>query len=435
MLLAGSEELVRSRLRSCADIDALALEITDVVERIQRREPSSSSSSLQQRPTPTAFIARVLGEVEALGWQRVVSIDATLRRLELRAVDSAGRAHSFSVALPLDYPASAPACSTSLPGEFVLSANASALPRAVGIVAAAASGGRGGAKRKRGDDDLDGDSGGEGGAGTLGRIVRAFEAELETYQPLWDVLDDFDAHFLVIQPAHPTRSDDYRRIAIGRHCSMHVKLDPLDPHAPCTVTFLGGETVVGPLRQRLRDAVGAARWERPNSTRLSGVESARKTKKQSEKSRVERAAAVRRNLERILKVKFPAPSKAAAQSDDISVECGICYAYELQRTDAAASAAGAGAAASAAALAAGGGEAMATDAAGGGGGSANAHAKDSASALIPNFACQNARCGRPFHRACLQLWLQALPSTRRSFDTMFGKCPYCSAALSLSAVA
>lgn len=373
LILAGSEELVRSRLQSCADVDAFVLELRDIVERIKRSEAPSSAASALERPTPTASIACVLSEVEALGWARVASVDTTLRRIELRANDEAGRPHSLAVSLPLDYPASAPTCSVSLPGDCTFSSAAA--------TNAAASGG----KRKRGADS-------SATRGALVALVRAFEARLATHQDLWDVLDDIDAHYLVIQPAHPTRGESYRRVAIGRHCSMHLKLDPADPCAPCDVTFLGGESVVGPLRRRLRIALDAGAWVRPARGAARGV----------------RAETLRRNLAAILKTTFPGPSKAAAQSDDVSVECGICYAYQLHP----ASATGAAATAATAATA----------------------AEEAAAACVPDFACQNARCGRPFHRACLQLWLQALPSTRRSFDTMFGKCPYCSSALSLSAV-
>lgn len=50
---------------------------------------------------------------------------------------------------------------------------------------------------------------------------------------------------------------------------------------------------------------------------------------------------------------------------------------------------------------------------------------------IPDFVCSNGKCCRSFHRRCLLEWLQALPSTRVSFDTVFGMCPYCSTSLAI----
>ena len=41
-------------------------------------------------------------------------------------------------------------------------------------------------------------------------------------------------------------------------------------------------------------------------------------------------------------------------------------------------------------------------------------------------ACSNIKCNRRFHRKCVIEWLQSLPSTRSSFGSLFGTCPYCS---------
>ena len=36
-----------------------------------------------------------------------------------------------------------------------------------------------------------------------------------------------------------------------------------------------------------------------------------------------------------------------------------------------------------------------------------------------------------FHQLCVSEWLQSVPSTRRSFNMLFGSCPYCNAAVSV----
>jgi hypothetical protein len=41
------------------------------------------------------------------------------------------------------------------------------------------------------------------------------------------------------------------------------------------------------------------------------------------------------------------------------------------------------------------------------------------------FNCENSKCSRPYHRACLEKWLASLISSRISFDTILGECPYC----------
>ena len=127
--------------------------------------------------------------------------------------------------------------------------------------------------------------------------------------------------------------------------------------------------------------------------------------------------ALRRNLERLLEVTLlPPPTSTAAgdaASGHVGVECAICYAYDLDGEP-------------------------------------------------PGKACDNPKCAQPFHTACLcevrffffrsphprcagrrrpalharpdsargrarvhRQWLRALPTTRQSFQTLFGACPYC----------
>jgi E3 ubiquitin-protein ligase FANCL len=44
---------------------------------------------------------------------------------------------------------------------------------------------------------------------------------------------------------------------------------------------------------------------------------------------------------------------------------------------------------------------------------------------IPERVCDNGRCARSFHSACLVEWLRSSAEARTSFDTVFGTCPYC----------
>eukprot|EP00761_Pharyngomonas_kirbyi_P007167 gb/GECH01007176.1/.p1 GENE.gb/GECH01007176.1/~~gb/GECH01007176.1/.p1 ORF type:complete len:367 (+),score=37.66 gb/GECH01007176.1/:1-1101(+) len=89
---------------------------------------------------------------------------------------------------------------------------------------------------------------------------------------------------------------------------------------------------------------------------------------------------LRENLEAVLEMKFPEPKEVLAE--DFSVECGICYAYRLDDA-------------------------------------------------VADKVCDNPQCCQPFHRQCLHDWLRAIPSTRQSFDTLFGQCPYCSSPITV----
>ncbi|XP_062851652.1 E3 ubiquitin-protein ligase FANCL isoform X2 [Trichomycterus rosablanca] len=87
------------------------------------------------------------------------------------------------------------------------------------------------------------------------------------------------------------------------------------------------------------------------------------------------ACSVLQNMKDVMEIEFPSPT--THEKSSFSMECGICYSYRL----------------------------------------------DSA---IPDQVCNDPRCGQPFHQACLYEWLRGLPSSRQSFNTVFGECPYCS---------
>lgn len=90
-----------------------------------------------------------------------------------------------------------------------------------------------------------------------------------------------------------------------------------------------------------------------------------------------------KNLESLLDVKFPSPTNT--KKEEFSVECGICYAYRME-------------------------------------------------AEIPDEVCNDTRCGQAFHKTCLVEWLRALPSSRQSFSTIFGNCPYCEKAMTVKMI-
>ncbi|KAM8945332.1 E3 ubiquitin-protein ligase FANCL [Pelodytes ibericus] len=86
------------------------------------------------------------------------------------------------------------------------------------------------------------------------------------------------------------------------------------------------------------------------------------------------------NLKDVLEIEFP--SKSLSEKADFSMDCGICYAYRLESS-------------------------------------------------IPDQVCDDPRCGQPFHQACLYEWLRGLPSSRQSFNVIYGECPYCNKPITL----
>ena len=110
----------------------------------------------------------------------------------------------------------------------------------------------------------------------------------------------------------------------------------------------------------------------------------------------------------------PAKSKSDSGGDDhdrhgFTAACAICYTYRLNAVGTTNA----------------NGHASSTSSSG------NASSGSTPSNAIPEVVCSNARCSRSFHSSCLSEWLRGLPNASRSFETLFGHCPYCFEAISV----
>ncbi|GJJ78050.1 E3 ubiquitin-protein ligase FANCL [Entomortierella parvispora] len=85
----------------------------------------------------------------------------------------------------------------------------------------------------------------------------------------------------------------------------------------------------------------------------------------------------RENLEVILELADGFPSPVNVSKEDMNIECGICYSFRYD-------------------------------------------------GQVPDQLCSHAKCQQPFHKVCLYEWLRSVHTTRQSFQTLFGLCPYCS---------
>uniref|UniRef100_A0A8D2DX39 FA complementation group L n=1 Tax=Sciurus vulgaris TaxID=55149 RepID=A0A8D2DX39_SCIVU len=160
--------------------------------------------------------------------------------------------------------------------------------------------------------------------GSLISIHSQFLAALESLKAFWDVMDEIDEKTWVLEPEKPTRSATARRIAL----------------------------VVKPLGIKLSQNIHL--WDPENS--------------------------LLQNLKDVLEIDFPA--RSILEKSDFTMECGICYAYQLDGN-------------------------------------------------IPDQVCGNPQCGQPFHQICLYEWLRGLLTSRQSFNIIFGECPYCSKPITL----
>ncbi|XP_046377453.2 E3 ubiquitin-protein ligase FANCL-like [Haliotis rufescens] len=81
------------------------------------------------------------------------------------------------------------------------------------------------------------------------------------------------------------------------------------------------------------------------------------------------------NLQTVLETTLPSPKNSSREK--FNLECGICYSYRLGEE-------------------------------------------------IPDKVCDDRCCEQTFHHQCLCEWLRVLPSSRQSFNRIYGECPFCS---------
>ncbi|KAF0700142.1 Aste57867_9330 [Aphanomyces stellatus] len=278
-----------------------------------------ASHALVEAP-PLAYYETLLDDVSKLGWDRVVEINTDDKGhwngLHVRVSDSSGRAHVVSFLMDVNYPTSPPVCGVDAPEPLPPLQWGAPHP-------------------------------------SLQHAIDQIHVHLEKFQDFWAVMDDIDKKCCVLEPERPTRGCKRRRLAIQPAISLQFEvLDPLLPRAIVDVVWFGRDAAVHPLRETMY--ANLAKWNATDK--------------------------LRKNLERVLNVRFPSPKSAAAAAD-LAIECGICYAHRLD-------------------------------------------------GRIPDRVCDSANCARGFHDTCLLEWLQSIPTSRKSFGTIFGSCPYCRAPIS-----
>ena len=331
---------VRQRLVYAADAKDFISDLSELIEHVLHAAPPARLPS-------AAFYDVLMSELDAIGsvrpaararhatahavaarrWSALVRISPSLDQLELVALDDAGRAHALTLELPPEYPHAPPRARAVLPAPFELS---------WGAVEAA------------------------GGDYSLAVAMAQFREALGAHQVLWAMLDDIDTHTCVLEPKNPSRDALGRRIALGSHCSLQLTLHAAAPAALPQLHLLGAERLLGPMRRAMNANLG--KWDPERSVRI--------------------------NLLDLLDVALPAPRAGGsagdeAEADEYSVECAICYQYELD-------------------------------------------------GQAPDLVCDG--CAKPFHGPCLCEWLRALPSTHQSFNRLFGECPYCDRAITVENV-
>ncbi|CAJ0824594.1 842_t:CDS:2 [Entrophospora sp. SA101] len=210
---------------------------------------------------PGIYYSSLLSELDKIGWDKLELLDPSLKSLVLRLNHSSGRQHKINITLPFSYPKSPLIIQAEIPSEIQLN------------------------------------------------CIFDLNEEIEKFQEFWSMLDDVDQNTWILEPDKPKRNDLIRRIALGNHCSLQIKVNPQHPKDVCEL----------------------------KNTSLN----------------------IRQNLENILEIKFPSSQSSSSPGADYEIECGICYTYHLESS-------------------------------------------------IPEYSCNNSKCGRLFHQICLSEKLSIL---------------------------
>ena len=325
--------------RSEAVFREVILSIEQVGRSISETNEVTKIRSRGCKNLPTAaYYLSLVSQVDAIGWQHVNLIDDSLSRIIFEVEDKMKRKHELICELDKDFPIKPPICTTDLPGEFD-----SGYWRYLSIP-----------EKNKGAQSSCG----------LFHIYKSFRDSIDSYQLLWDELDDIDKHCFILEPSLPARrSVIERRIALHSSSgglSVVINLDPKRPRGvPISTRFIGGTKLTNDLRSKfnsyivgdfvLDEGKGKLRW----TENLS----------------------IRENLEVFLGA---LPSPINSDKAEFILECGICYANRLEEGGA-----------------------------------------------LPDASCGNKCCARSYHESCLFEWLHSLPTARISFDRIFGTCPYC----------
>ncbi|TPX30102.1 hypothetical protein SmJEL517_g06251 [Synchytrium microbalum] len=195
-------------------------------------EINNKNSRRDQAPTilktPISLYITIIRDLDALGWDKVKSVEEDLRSVSLVFSDSMKRNHTVIVSFPPTYPNSAPKCEVSLPQPLELRW--------------------------------------EAGRMTLASVLDQCKEAASQYTSYFEHIDDLENNTWVapIEPGSRTRV-----VKLGNHCSLHVKLNPFRLDDMPELHFTGPNAQVVELNNTFRQNV--AKWS-PNRLLRENIE-------------------------------------------------------------------------------------------------------------------------------------------------------------------
>ena len=385
-LLTDVLPLLHRRLQVSTSLASFLRDLQEAARAALDAQHSAGKSGDAARQL--AFYTAVAADVAALPPGAVVDFSPTLDSLSLAHADAAGRTHLLRVRLPPDFPHSSPVVvAHDLPSDDLL-LTAPVPGAAVPPPSTTA---------------------------TLAALLTALQRACARHGALWAALGVLDARCLVVDPppaeGPPSGKARSRRLALDPAlCGMGTTLLVELPQPPATtgnggergdgigmlppvVRLSGPEASVAPLRARI--AASLAAWRPVGDAHALA---------QGTWLYDWLTSALGPPLPGRPADGAPGAGLGDEASTTVGLECGICYSVALPT---------------------GGGVAPGTDTA------AGQHGANTAAVIVPDVWCDNPRCQRAYHTACLADWLREAGAQRPSFARFFGECPYCKAQISV----
>ncbi|XP_078714874.1 E3 ubiquitin-protein ligase FANCL isoform X4 [Lampetra fluviatilis] len=194
--LRGHQALVKQRLEQSQSLEDFIVELKMILEASLR------SKRALHAPPPPSYYSRLIGEIEALGWETLTFIDPNFSTIGFSFWDTSGRPHTITLNLKPQYPVEAPECLVDIPVTFDLHWT----PQS-----------------------------------SLATLRSHFLAAVEALKDFWDTMDEIDRNTWVLEPEKPSRASTTRRIAIGNSASLHLEVDPQHPKTFPECRFLGAD--------------------------------------------------------------------------------------------------------------------------------------------------------------------------------------------------
>lgn len=232
------------------------VEFKHILNQIFRSQHYSKKSLLN-----ASVYSRLFYEIENIGWDSLYFISQDLHKIQFKIQDSQKVNHIVDILLDNDYPLVAPKCSIISPVPLELQWNPN--------------------------------------HSTLNDVIKQCSKHIQKFQDFWKVCEDIDSHTCVLEPERPTKAHIIRRIAISKHVSLHLEINPYSPRSVPECRFLGSDTAISVVKNKLNKNLHM--WD-PNKM-------------------------VRENLELLMELKLPTPKDAKVE--ELNIACAICYSYRL----------------------------------------------------------------------------------------------------------